>query len=67
MWQHHLIVEGRRRGARVLIAGIREGCGDQWTGHPATAARTGWRFMAGSMPGGKPIQPVVHRACVLVR
>lgn len=57
MWQHHLIVEGQRRGRKGLIAGIQKDVVISGRvirdSRPDRVAIYGWH-----MPGGKPIQPL---------
>jgi hypothetical protein len=57
MWQHHLIIEGQRKGQKGLIAGIKKDLvisakinGDK---RPGRVAIYGWHRME-----GKPIQPL---------
>jgi hypothetical protein len=57
MWQHHLIIEGQRKGRKGLIAGIKKDV--VISGQVSRNAKTdrvaiyGWH-----RPGGKPIQPL---------
>ena len=57
MWQHHLIIEGQRKGQQGLIAGIKKDVviSDQLTrsAKPGRVSIYGWH-----KPDGKPIQPL---------
>ncbi|MES2005073.1 MAG: hypothetical protein V4450_11160 [Bacteroidota bacterium] len=57
MWQHHLIIEGQRKGRKGLIAGIKKDVvlSDKVThdAKPDREAIYGWH-----KPDGKPIQPL---------
>lgn len=57
MWQHHLIIEGQRKGRKGLIAGIKKDLviSGQLSRdkRPNRVAIYGWH-----LPGGKPIQPL---------
>jgi len=57
MWQHHLIIEGQRRGRQGLIAGIKKDIvtSIKMFNEPKQdrVAIYGWQ-----LPGGKPIQPL---------
>lgn len=57
MWQHHLIIEGQRKGRKGLIAGIQKDVviSGKITrdAKPDRVAIYGWH-----MPDGKPIQPL---------
>ncbi|MBS1655049.1 MAG: hypothetical protein JSU05_09400 [Bacteroidetes bacterium] len=57
MWQHHLIIEGQRKGKKGLIAGIKKDVviSGKITNDPKPnrEAIYGWH-----KPGGKPIQPL---------
>jgi hypothetical protein len=57
MWQHHLIIEGQRKGMKGLIAGIKKDvviCSEEaLRGKTNRVAIYGWH-----KPDGKPIQPL---------
>lgn len=57
MWQHHLIIEGQRKGKKGLVAGIKKDVvlSGKITRDPKPGREAiyGWH-----MPGGKPIQPL---------
>ncbi len=57
MWQHHLIIEGQRKGKKGLIAGIKKDLviSETVSNHekPNRVAIYGWH-----KPDGKPIQPL---------
>lgn len=57
MWQHHLIIEGQRRGRKGLIAGIKKDVVISGKisrdPKPGRVAIYGWH-----QPGGRPIQPL---------
>ena len=57
MWQHHLIIEGQRKGRKGLISGIKKDvvvCTDvPLKGRPGRVAIYGWH-----RSDGKPIQPL---------
>jgi hypothetical protein len=57
MYQHHLIIEGQRKGRKGLIAGIKKdvvvSAKINRENRPGRVAIYGWH-----LPGGKPIQPL---------
>lgn len=57
MWQHHLVIEGQRKGKKGLIAGIKKDIViSSKVSSDSRANRVaiyGWH-----LPGGKPIQPI---------
>ncbi len=57
MWQHHLIIEGQKKGRRGLIAGIKKDV--VLSGKVSRDARPNREAIYGwHKPGGKPIQPL---------